>query len=289
LTETAASLRGDAIVTDASNAMIAASLLRTRLSDDEIAELGDFLQHRCLPVGGMPISMLDGFLTAIASCPEFIAPSEWLPRVWSAGDDAHPDQERPPDDDIVFESTEEAQRLTSLVLRRMSEIMRAFDQGTVEPIFLKHSAEDGADCVSADVWCLGYLTGMEVHEAAWEPLTSPDSDAGDFLAPILALALPLLNPDDDDDIADEVGDDVVDDDVDDDDFDDDDALIGTTDSGATDEVTELIPDCAYAINQYWRERQRLLQGTIRRTPRPGRNSACPCGSGRKYKKCCGRS
>jgi SNF2 family DNA or RNA helicase len=42
---------------DASNAMIAASLLRTRLSDDEIAELGDFLQRRCLPVGGVPISI----------------------------------------------------------------------------------------------------------------------------------------------------------------------------------------------------------------------------------------
>ena len=236
-------------MTDASNAMTAASLLRTRLSDDEIAELGDFLQRRCLPVGGMPISMLDGFLTAIASCPEFIAPSEWLPRVWSARDDAQPDQERPPGD-RVFESIEEAQRFTSLVLRRMSEIMRAFDQGTVEPIFLKKSAEDGANCVSADVWCLGYLTGMEVHEVAWEPLTSPDNDAGDYLAPILALALPLLNPDDDDDIADdEVGDDVddddVDDDVDDDDIlDDDDALIGITDSEATDELTELIPDCA---------------------------------------------
>ena len=281
-------------MTNASNAITAASLLRTRLSDDEIAELGDFLQRRCLPVGGMPISMLDGFLTAIASCPEFIAPSEWLPRVWSAGDDAQPDRERPPDD-IVFESMEEAQRLTSLVLRRMSEIMRAFDEGTLEPIFLKKSAADGADRVSADVWCLGYLTGMEVHEAAWEPLTSPDNDAGDYLAPILALALPLLNPDDDDDIADdEVGDDVddddVDDDVDDDDIlDDDDALIGITDSEATDELTELIPDCAYAINQFWRERRSLLQGTIRRAPRPGRNAACPCGSGRKYKKCCGRS
>ncbi len=273
--------------------MIAASLLRTKLSDDEIAELGDFLLRRCLPVGGLSISMLDGFLTAIASCPEFIAPSEWLPRVWSAGDDAHPD------DDITFESMEEAQRFTSLVLRRMNEIMRNFDQETVEPIFLKKSAEDGADCVSADIWCLGYLTGMEVHEAAWEPLTSPDSDAGDYLAPILALALPLLNPDDDDIADDEVDDvDVDDDDIDDDiddidddidDIDDDDALLGIADNEATDGLTELIPDCAYAIHQYWRERRRMLQGTIRRTPRPGRNSACPCGSGRKYKKCCGRS
>jgi len=25
------------------------------------------------------------------------------------------------------------------------------------------------------------------------------------------------------------------------------------------------------------------------TPTPGRNDPCPCGSGRKYKKCCGKS
>jgi uncharacterized protein YecA (UPF0149 family) len=30
--------------------------------------------------------------------------------------------------------------------------------------------------------------------------------------------------------------------------------------------------------------------TIRKkTPKVGRNDPCPCGSGKKYKKCCGRS
>ena len=27
---------------------------------------------------------------------------------------------------------------------------------------------------------------------------------------------------------------------------------------------------------------------IRTTPKIGRNDSCPCGSGKKYKKCCGR-
>ena len=39
--------------------------------------------------------------------------------------------------------------------------------------------------------------------------------------------------------------------------------------------------------------QELLEKTekvepIRSDARPGRNDPCPCGSGRKYKKCCGR-
>ena len=33
----------------------------------------------------------------------------------------------------------------------------------------------------------------------------------------------------------------------------------------------------------------LKNPTVRyETPRPGRNEPCPCGSGKKYKKCCGR-
>lgn len=41
------------------------------------------------------------------------------------------------------------------------------------------------------------------------------------------------------------------------------------------------------------ERKRLYKeqkesGTIRKEKKVGRNDACPCGSGKKYKKCCGR-
>ncbi|WP_337489209.1 SEC-C metal-binding domain-containing protein, partial [[Ruminococcus] torques] len=30
-------------------------------------------------------------------------------------------------------------------------------------------------------------------------------------------------------------------------------------------------------------------GTIRKEKKIGRNDPCPCGSGKKYKKCCGRN
>ena len=30
-------------------------------------------------------------------------------------------------------------------------------------------------------------------------------------------------------------------------------------------------------------------GSVRVAPKPGRNDPCPCGSGKKYKTCCGRS
>jgi uncharacterized protein len=248
--------------------MIAANLLRAQLSDRELDELEEFLQSRCLPKGGMNLSMLDGYLTAIVSIPEFIPPSEWLPRVWRGEGDGGADQERQPDDGVTFESSEEAKRLAGLVLRRMNEIIRDFEQETLQPIFLKRCAEDGVtQSVFADAWCVGYLRGMTVHGDAWEPLVTRGGDDSVYLTPIFALALSLLASDTDDDETPN-------------------ALLNDQKRA---ELTELVPQAAYEIHQYWRERQHLPPATIRRTPQPGRNAACPCGSGQKYKKCCGRS
>jgi len=37
------------------------------------------------------------------------------------------------------------------------------------------------------------------------------------------------------------------------------------------------------------ESSSATQGTYRReTPKVGRNDPCPCGSGKKYKQCCGK-
>jgi hypothetical protein len=134
---------GDPQARNGSDGMIAANLLRTELSDQEIDELEDFLQGRCLPKGGMNISMLDGYLTAIVSMPEFVPPSHWLPRVWRRVDDGGADQEPAPDDGFVFASAQEEQRMTGFILRRMTEIMGDFEQARLQPIFLKATRRGG--------------------------------------------------------------------------------------------------------------------------------------------------
>ena len=52
-------------------------------------------------------------------------------------------------------------------------------------------------------------------------------------------------------------------------------------------VVDIFPNDHY--NKKWRVRilDRAQELTIRRTERKiGRNEPCPCGSGKKYKKCC---
>jgi uncharacterized protein len=43
-----------------------------------------------------------------------------------------------------------------------------------------------------------------------------------------------------------------------------------------------------AIHRFWLPRRSSAVETIRREePKVGRNDDCPCGSGKKFKKCCG--
>ncbi len=39
---------------------------------------------------------------------------------------------------------------------------------------------------------------------------------------------------------------------------------------------------------FWDGKAPMIEQAIRKGPKIGRNDPCPCGSGKKYKKCCGR-
>ena len=42
----------------------------------------------------------------------------------------------------------------------------------------------------------------------------------------------------------------------------------------------------YDLRQLWQSMGPRVE-TLRKAPEPGRNDPCPCGSGKKFKKCCG--
>ena len=55
--------------------------------------------------------------------------------------------------------------------------------------------------------------------------------------------------------------------------------------------SQMMTDRAYVARlarHYEMYKQALRERPIG-SPRPGRNEACPCGSGKKYKKCCGKN
>jgi uncharacterized protein YecA (UPF0149 family) len=45
--------------------------------------------------------------------------------------------------------------------------------------------------------------------------------------------------------------------------------------------------CVMAIQEWWLPVRKAKSTTRREEPKVGRNAPCPCGSGKKFKQCCG--
>jgi uncharacterized protein len=214
----------------------------------DLEALDQFLMSDASPEDCMQLSDLDGFLTGIAIGPELVMPSEWLPAIWGG-------------DEPAFESIEQAQTVIGTIMGRYNEILRALstDPETYAPLFWE--GPDG-EVIAAD-WAEGFVDAVRLRPEAWRPLLE-DREALVMLMPILALCgdaeggSPLeLDPEEDADLL--------------------------------AQAPELIPACVAGIDGFWKERRgRPKAGPGRaKSAKVGRNDPCPCGSGRKHKRCCG--
>ena len=224
-------------------------------SDAALDLLDTYLLSDQSPPESMPLSVLDGFLTGIAIGPELVMPSEWLPYVWGG-------------EDPVFDDQAQASAILGAIMGRYNAILREIEAGTFEPLVWE--APDGT--IMAGDWAEGFMHAVVLRPDAWESLMRSKRH-GVLLLPILALC------------GDENGESVLE-------------SVLELDPDAEDrmmaEAAEFIPACVSQIAAYWRKRRPLPAGA---GPSPsaglkpnktGRNDPCPCGSGRKYKVCCGR-
>lgn len=227
------------------------------LTEKELDQLDSFLLDRVddelyapgMDEGILCVSELDGFLTAIVSGPRTVMPSRWLPAVWG---------DFPPE----FDTVQQAERVMSLLTRHMNGIAAHLikEPETFEPMFLSREW-DGKTVLVVDEWCEGFMRGVDLSREAWE---AGDDTIERGLASILAFC--------------EAG--------------------GWTGHGTEDlprieERQFAIAPNVRAINAYWLARRQTDDPPQRHPirfrqtePKVGRNDPCPCGSGKKYKKCC---
>jgi uncharacterized protein len=227
------------------------------LTDAEFERLSGVLE-RFGDKSSMNLEQLDGFLAALICGPELVAPSEYLPVIWG--------------DDMVLEDTFNAQPVlqdfVSLIMRHWNVIADTLDSGGV---FLPLLLEDENGISRANDWATGFLRGMEFHKEQWAALLN-DEDHGGWLVPIFALATEH-SPDP--------------------------AMRPYKEPVSAERRENLIVSAAAGVTGIYRhfKRQRLREEhlfdndtTFRRTaPKIGRNDPCPCGSGKKFKQCCGRT
>jgi len=219
------------------------------LSDKEFDELDQFLLSDQTPEDAMTMDSLHGYLTAIVVGPEVIPMSEWLPKVWGESNDVA----------FHFRSEKECKRILQLIMRFMNEIAITFEVAPkeFEPLFCEHEWQDKT-LIDGEAWAYGFWEGMKLRPEAWESLWS--SDAAALLQPIYLLG------------ADEIEEEeaaLVDDPV--------------KQHKLAIEIEANIP----LIYRFWLpHRKSGIAPEKRESAKVGRNELCPCGSGKKNKKCC---
>ena len=223
----------------------------------DLETLDRFLMSDRSPSESMMLSDLDGFLTGVAVGPELVMPSEWLPVIW--------DGEAP-----EFADEAEAQAILGAIMGRYHEILGQVANEDLDPVFW---ADRDRTVIAAD-WAEGFLQAIMLRADAWGPLFKSKRD-GQLLIPILALC------------GDENGESLL-------------GLPPEEEDRVMEEATELVPTCVTAIAAYWRAKGPRQISMPLVHPRPaqpdhqppskiGRNQSCPCGSGKKFKKCCGNA
>lgn len=231
------------------------------LNETEIGQLDDFLTSDSAPDAAMDVSMMDGFLTALASGPNLMMPGTMLGWIW----DAEHGHDLP-----TFASADESKGIVGLIIRHWNSVNDMLNDASAgyEPLIPERES-DGRVISVIDDWCEGYYKGISVDRTAWAPLLEEHPE---WFTVIM--------------------------------------LYGTEEGwdelerrkDSLDQHQALAVSLVRSvqnIHHYWVEQRRLQIGRggmpgvmaqrepLRRAPKVGRNDPCPCGSGKKYKRCHG--
>jgi len=154
-----------------------------------------------------------------------------------------------------WESDDAFEKVFTLMMRHMNGIVSTLiEQPEIfEPVFLTGGRNES---MIVDEWCEGYARGVALAADEWE---MDDLDMKVLLAPILAFTEQAGWPGHE--------------------------LKGAKLRNLQNAITPNVRE----IHAYWlkrRSEEPPLQPIRRNAELVGRNDPCPCGSGKKYKKCC---
>ena len=229
-----------------------------RANDPRIDALDRLLEQRAVPHGGYGLEQLDGYLTAVALSPGTIDPAEWLVSIWG---------KTPP----RWENAADEAEATTLMMLAWQTAQRRVrtpgdDYSNDHALFWwlpdDPEAEHGDDVDIGAAWAGGFLDGMALRDAQWDEWIARDDWIGELEDYIEALAVGSYPPE--------------------------------TEGGAPVplpyserlEIHASLPDMLHDLHCH-RIEALTPREPVRAVATPERNAPCPCGSGKKYKKCCG--
>ena len=224
----------------------------------------------------------EGFLAALVCCRRVILPSEYLDVLLGIGEDVQESSEG------SFADAAQAQRFMQLWIKRWNEVTTALDtevkalddeaayqpevmdvRGAIASLPEAERAEvpDNEIPAFAQVWALGFMFAVENWPQEWA--APRDKDAAKWLDASLQSIVALTE--DDEGVPD---------------------VSPFSEDGPPSMSTARLNAFAdavwavYDLREIWRSIGPRVE-TLRKAETPGRNDACSCGSGKKFKKCCG--
>jgi uncharacterized protein len=225
-----------------------------RVMADPLAAWRTYIGSSSAPKAAMSPLELDGYLTGVIVCPQPrpIMPSTWLVGLWG--------EEEP-----VFDNDEQIKTVLGAVMEHYNALIAGIDRSLkrleadgiadYRPLFLSGDGKPQPDAVRR--WVHGFWKAMSLAPRPWRMLGEDERTQ------------PLLTP-----------------------------FIGFIDVEdgepfePADNIDELLDEAAAAIPRAVTVLRKLAQirsqpAEMPRWPKTGRNDPCPCGSGKKYKRCCG--
>lgn len=226
------------------------------LNEVEMDELDRFLLERGQDSesdegkdeGLLGLSELDGFFTAIASGPETILPSEWLPAVWG-------------EDEPEWGSAEGFDKIFQLMIRHFNDVVNSLMAPgfEFEPIFNENEV-DGQRYTVVDEWCIGYMKGVALRAEAWD---EGGDELFDMLQPILLFSgepgWEVLDTLDEDEVTD----------------------LQVAIPGAAQDIHRF-----WLARRGFPVLEAEAEAELTSDTPPDPDGPCPCGSGKPFRKCC---
>jgi len=153
-----------------------------------------------------------------------------------------------------WDSQDEFEAFFQAAFTLHNQVMQHMNEDSFEAVFLSRGI-GGETITIVDEWCSGFLRGVNL----WGPLSAPDAAATEDCLQNIRL------------FSTDAG------------FE----KIKTMDQEERVTHQQLIePDVRRLFHYFLALRVRPGNPAVRSAPKIGRNDPCPCGSGRKHKKCC---
>jgi len=211
----------------------------------------------------LPTDFVHGYLTGICIAPSLITPNEWIAVLL--------------EDKVEFEDKNDAEFVLSFLFELHNRITDKIHNEEIFPLLPEVEDENGVHLVARD-WCRGFLFATTLYRDEFFQYMKKNDD--NLIDVLILNYLAEVG---------EIGELVL-------------QKMITDWKNAKLELIDSIPDIVLFMYDYFQKNyynENYYEGEFddeverikpikKAAPKVGRNDPCPCGSGKKYKKCCGK-